>query len=86
MRSRPAGVSVGVGGQHHLGAALEHLGAHLVGVADDQLRAGSRALRRMSAPAPTPTSTGWYSLMNGLSALRSSAAPAPSATTTTWRR
>ncbi len=30
------GVAVGIGGQHHLGAAPQHLDAHLVGVADDQ--------------------------------------------------
>ena len=32
-------MAVGVCGQHHLGAALEYVGAHLIRVADDQLRA-----------------------------------------------
>ncbi|COY03227.1 Uncharacterised protein [Mycobacterium tuberculosis] len=44
------------------------------------------ALRNTSAPVPTPTSTGWYSLMNGLRDFRSSGPLGSSATITTCRR
>ncbi len=53
MRSSPAGVSVGVGGQHHLRTALEHLGAHLLGVADDQLRPVAGLAQDVGAGAHT---------------------------------
>ena len=48
-----AGVSVGVGGQHHLRTALEHLGAHLLGVAHDQLRLVAALLQRVGAGPDT---------------------------------
>ncbi len=46
-------MSIGVGGQHHLGTALEHLGADLVRVADDELRAIPRLAQHVRAGAHT---------------------------------
>jgi hypothetical protein len=45
------GVSVGVGGQHHLRATQQHVGADLVRVADDELRPISRLAQDICAGA-----------------------------------
>ena len=46
-------MTVGVGGQYHLGATLEGLGADVVGVAHDELRAVSGLAQHVRAAADT---------------------------------
>ena len=44
-------MSVGIGGQHHLRPASQHVSGHLVGVADDQLRAITGLAQHIRAAA-----------------------------------